>query len=50
VDKVKRPLDCCKHGTQFSLMTDKPLQLLAPKATPVRPVDVRSGDAVLTLP
>ena len=50
VDEVERLLECWKHGSQFSLVTGEPLQLPALKATPVYPVDVRSGDVVLTLP
>lgn len=50
VVEVERLLECWRHGSQFSLVTGKPLQLPALKATPVYPVEVRSGDVLLTLP
>ena len=50
VDEVERLLECSKHGSQFSLVIGEPLQLPALKATPVSSVDVRCGDAVLTVP
>jgi 3-phenylpropionate/trans-cinnamate dioxygenase ferredoxin component len=50
VDEVERLLEFWKHGSQFSLVTGEPLQVPALKATPVYPVDVRSGDVVLNMP
>ena len=50
MDEVERLLEFGKHGSQFSLVTGEPLQVTTIKATPVYSVDVRSGDAVLTLP
>ena len=50
VDNVESLLECLKHCSQFSPVIGEPHQLPALKATPVYSVDVRSGDAVLTLP
>ena len=37
VDEDERLLEFWKHGSQFSLVIDEPLQLPALKATPVYP-------------
>jgi nitrite reductase/ring-hydroxylating ferredoxin subunit len=44
------PLECWKHGSQFSLLIGESLQLPALKATPVYPVEVDAREVVLTLP
>jgi len=50
VEEVERLLECWKHGSLLSLVIGEPLQLPALKATTVSSVNVRPGDAVLTVP
>lgn len=50
VDEGELVLECWKHGSQFSLVTGKPLQLPALRPTPVYPAEVHAGEVWLTLP
>ncbi|PWH05815.1 non-heme iron oxygenase ferredoxin subunit [Brachybacterium endophyticum] len=39
-------LECCKHGSQFDLLTGRPLQLPAVRPVPVHPVRVDADGSI----
>ncbi|MGI8751426.1 MAG: non-heme iron oxygenase ferredoxin subunit [Acidimicrobiales bacterium] len=45
-----REIECCKHGSTFSLVTGEAQCLPATKPVPVYRVAVRDGDLMVTLP